>query len=71
MVSKQKEVDSDQTSGKIFYTESGGTLEQVAQRGGRCPIPGNIQGQVGRGSEQPDLVGDVPASCRGAGLDDL
>jgi len=26
-------------------------LEQVAQRGGQCPIPGNIQGQVGRGSE--------------------
>ncbi|KAK4822678.1 hypothetical protein QYF61_019547 [Mycteria americana] len=40
-------------------------------RGGRCPIPGNIQGQVGRGSEQPDLVEDVPAHCRGVGLDDL
>ena len=40
-------------------------LEQVAQRGGRCPIPGNIQGQFGLGSEQPDLVEDVPAHCRG------
>ena len=39
-------------------------LAQVAQRGGRCPIPGNIQGQVGRDSDQPDLV-DVPAHCRG------
>jgi len=39
--------------------------------GGRCPKPGNIQGQVGRGSEQPDLVEDVPAHCRGIGLDDL
>ncbi|KAK4819013.1 hypothetical protein QYF61_024129 [Mycteria americana] len=55
----------------IFYSESGETLEQGAQRGCRCPIPGNIQGQVGRGSEQPDLVEDVPAHCKGVGLDDL
>jgi len=26
---------------KFFYNEGGETLEQVAQRGGRCPIPGN------------------------------
>ena len=44
-------------------------LAQVAQRGGRCPIPGTIQGQVGRGSEQPDLVEDVPA--HGRGLDEM
>ncbi|KAK4819178.1 hypothetical protein QYF61_025993 [Mycteria americana] len=31
---------------KNFYDEGGETLEQVAQRGGRCPIPGTIQGQV-------------------------
>ena len=55
----------------MFYNEGGETLAQVAQRGGRCPIPGNIQGQVGRGSEQPDLVEDVPAHCGGVGLDDL
>jgi len=38
-----------------------------------CPIfiPGNIQGQVGQGSEQPDLVEDIPVLCRGVGLDDL
>ena len=34
-------------------------------------IPGNIQDQVGQGSEQPDLVRSVPARCRGVGLDDL
>ena len=34
-------------------------------------MPGNIQGQVGRNSEQPDLAEDVPALCRGFGLDDL
>jgi len=30
-----------------------------------------IQGQVGRGSEQPDATEDVPAHCRGVGLDGL
>ena len=34
----------------MFDTEGGGTLEQVSQGGGRCPIPGNILGQVGRDS---------------------
>jgi len=47
------------------------TLERVAQRGGRCPVSRNIQGQPGRGSEQPDPVEDVSAHCRGVGLDDL
>jgi len=35
------------------------------------PIPGNIHGQVGRGSEQPDVFEDVTAHCREVGLDDL
>ena len=56
---------------EFFYDEGGETLEQVAQGGCTCPITGNIQGQAGRGSEQPDLVEDVPAHCRGVGLDDL
>jgi len=43
----------------------------VAQRGSGGPIPGNIQGQVGQGSDQPDLVKDVPAHCMEVGLDDL
>jgi len=54
----------------MFYAEGGETLAEVAQRGGRCPILGNIQDQVGRGSEQPDLGEDVPAH-RGVGLDGL
>jgi len=45
--------------------------KQVAQRGGRCPIPGNIQAQVGRGSAQPGLVEGVPAHCRGVGIAEL
>jgi len=44
----------------MFYNEGGETLAQVAQRGGGCSIPGNIPGRVGRGSEPPDLVEDVP-----------
>jgi len=40
-------------------------------RGGGCPIPGNIQGQVGWGSDRPDLVEDVPVLCRGVGLDNF
>ena len=30
-----------------FHTEGGDTLEQVAQGGCGCPIPGGIQGQAG------------------------
>ena len=53
------------------YSEGGETLAQIAQRSGQCPIRGNIAGQVGRGSEQPDPVEGVPAHGRGGGLDSL
>jgi len=33
---------------KKFCNEGGETLEQVAQRGGRCPIPGSIPGELDR-----------------------
>ena len=46
-------------------------IEQVAQAGGRCAIPGDTQGQAGWGSEQPDVAVGVPVHCRGAGLDGL
>ena len=46
-------------------------LEQVAQGGSRCPIPENIQVQIGRGSEKPDLFENVPAYCRGVVPDEL
>ena len=38
---------------------------RLPREGVDAPIPGNIPGQVGWGSEQPDLVEDVPAHCRG------
>ena len=36
-------------------------MAQVAQRSCGCPIPGSVQGQAGRGLEQPGLVEGVPA----------
>ena len=48
----------------MLYTEGGEALAQVAQRGDICPIPGNIPGQAGRGSDWPDPVEDVPAYGR-------
>jgi len=49
-----------------------GRLHPRSILGRRGPwMPGNVQGQVGRGSEQPGLAEDVPAHCRGVGLDGL
>jgi len=49
--------------------EGGEALEHVAQRGGRCPIPANIQGQFGR---RLWSSWRYPCSLQGGGgLDDL
>jgi len=49
-------------------------LEQAAQRGCGCPVPGGVQGQVGWGPGQPGLVLNVevggPACGGGLELDD-
>ena len=34
-------------------------LEQIAQRGYECPLPGSTQGQAGWGFDQPGLEGGV------------
>jgi len=39
------------TKEEILHNEGCETLERVAQRGSGGPIPGNIQEQVGQGSE--------------------
>lgn len=50
-----------------FYIEGGETVAQVARK------VRNIQGQVGQGCEQTDLVENVPTHCKGGwiGLDEL
>lgn len=37
---------------RFFYNEG---VETLAQRGGKCLIPGNLQGQVRWGCEQLDV----------------
>ena len=51
----------------LFHTEDGDTLQQVAQGGCGCPIPGGIQGQAGCGSGQPGIEGGGPVSSKGFG----
>jgi len=56
---------------KFFYDKGGEALEQLAQGGDGSPILGDIQGQAGQGSEQPNLAVSVPVHSRGVTLDDL
>jgi len=55
----------------VNRTEGGETLEQVAQWGCECPLPGNIQDQTGWGCEQLGLERGVPAYSRAVELGDL
>jgi len=52
----------------ISYSEAGEVLEQVAQKGGGCPILGGTEAQAGQGSAHPDLAVGVHVHCRGVGL---
>jgi len=47
------------------------TSKLMTQRGGGCPVLGDIRGQDGHGYEHPDLAVGVPVHCRGVGLGDL
>jgi len=49
---------------EILHSKAGETLVHVAQRSCGCPIPGNVQGQVGWGFEQPGLMEGVPTHGR-------
>lgn len=49
---------------KFFIMRVAETLEQIVQRDGKCPFPGNILSQVGWGSEQTYLFEDVPVNFR-------
>ena len=48
----------------FFYVKGSEALEQVAQRGSGCPILGDIQGQAGWGSDQPNLTSSCPSSLQ-------
>ena len=41
---------------EILYSEDGEALPEAAQRCSGCPIPGDIQGHIGYGTGQTDLV---------------
>ena len=56
---------------EAFCNKSDEALELVAWRGGGCSVPGDLQGQAGRGSEQPDVDVGVPVHCRGVGLNGI
>lgn len=46
-------------------------MEEVAQGGCGCPVPGDTQGQAGWDSEQPDLAVGGPVNRKEVGQDDL
>ena len=56
---------------KFFCNKGSEALAQVAQRGGRYPIAGDIEGQVGWDSQQPRRAVGVPVHCRGVEPDDF
>ena len=45
---------------QMKWGEGDEVLERVAQRGCGCLTPAGVQGQVGWGPGQPDLVGGSP-----------
>ena len=56
----------------FFYYESSVVLNQTAQRGCGCPIPEDVQSQVGWGPGQPGLVLNVEVggpACGGGGME--
>jgi len=49
-------------SGEVLYQDCGDVLKLVAQSGCGCPIPEDVQDQVGWGPGQPGLVLDKEVS---------
>ena len=65
MVLKWDRGGLDWILGGSVLLRGGDALEQVAQGGCGCPMPGGIQGQAGCGSGQPGLVAGNLAQSRG------
>lgn len=71
MALSEKKIDQTRYKEEIFCSQDGETLEQAAQKCGECLVSGNIQGQAGQGSEQPEVVEDIPVHCSEVRLSDL
>ena len=56
---------------KVIVNKVNEVLEQVAQKGGGCPIRGDTQGQADVAVGVPDVAVGVPVHCKGVGRDDL
>lgn len=52
----------------MLVSSSGRKPYVTDQKGCRCPIPGNFEGEAGLGSEEPDEPEDVPAYWGWIGL---
>lgn len=55
----------------FFYNKCSEKLEKIAQIGGGCFIPGDIQDQDGPGTGQSNITLDVHIHFRDDGLDNL
>ena len=64
MALNETRVDLIRYKEEILYSGGGEALAQAAQSSCGCPIPGNVQGQVGWGFGQADLLEGVPALDR-------
>jgi len=56
MVSNSKWRDKIGYKESVFYSKGDEALEQIDQRGGGCPILGDIHSQDGSGPGQSDLA---------------
>ena len=55
----------------VLHQNDSRLLRKALLSSGNCVCKLSVQGQAGRGCEQPNLVKDVPAHGRSVGLDDL
>lgn len=67
---RSTDVCNDRKQNSCFKTKED-RFQQVAQKSWGCPIPASVQGQVGQGFEESDLVKDIAAHARGIAVDDL